>query len=153
MTAEPIQRGRGRPRKDGQPNKSSSKPKNPDCEPASKGYVKCIARKFYENQILTGIQFRNQAKLLDVFFWGFLTLIFGILFWIYNLTNTYLATFSIVAAAFVINALSEWTHGMDEERYSERDEHTEFMQKYIPPEEIKRVCETFNKPKKECEED
>ena len=44
-----VKRGRGRPRKDGQPVQSR-KPENPDCEPATKGYVKCIARKTLKHQ-------------------------------------------------------------------------------------------------------
>ena len=39
--SEPVKRGRGRPRKT---EPVQTKPTNPDCEPATKGYVKCVAR-------------------------------------------------------------------------------------------------------------
>ena len=45
MTAE--KRGRGRPRKNPQ---EESGQKNPDCEPATKGYVKCLCRKISEHR-------------------------------------------------------------------------------------------------------
>ena len=148
MSVEAVKRGRGRPRKDGQPNKSNvPMQKNPDCEPATKGYVKCIARKFYQEQIIKNLEHRQGSIGVDAGFWFIVTIMFGVLYLINSRIEV--LTLFFISLALLINALIQYTGYLDTIRCSGKN--TDFMEKYVPPEEIQRVCEVSNK-KKECEE-
>lgn len=48
----PTKRPVGRPRK-------AAKPENPDCEPATKGYVKYLMRKYHEQQTVKNMEHRQ----------------------------------------------------------------------------------------------
>lgn len=143
-----VKRGRGRPRKDGQPAQAS-KPKNPDCEPATKGYVKCMIRTTRDHT--HGQDIKSGSVIFGVIFG---TAIFLIA--IFSGDKELYATFTIPSALFTLGLSLVWwdlartSDDYTTERISESE--PECLKKYIAPEEIQRICEVFNKPKKECEE-
>ena len=135
MAEEPtaVKRGRGRPRKDGQLNWSSM-PANPDCEPASKGYVKCIARALTKHVIDD-----SDAYVISAVAW--LTLTLG--FWGSTGFNFYQSIpITIIGAVmfmlFVHDTLLWYLIG-----HHATIKAYPFMEKYEPP-----AC----KEKQECEE-
>ena len=149
MSAEAVKRGRGRPRKDGQPNKSSSSvpvQKNPDCEPATKGYVKCIARQVSDHRHEQNfIPFFNCAIAIICWF----VIVYAIVIKVAMPETIYWA----ISAIAIVTALSTFDGFLNDVGVTNTSNkaNCEAIQKYIPPEEIQRVCEVFNK-KKECEE-
>lgn len=150
MEPATAKRGRGRPRKDGQPVKSSSKPKNPDCEPASKAFVKCIARKMHSH---------THEQSVD----GSLLLLTTIGLWVIFLVDSYSHTTDtqflseqaglvVFGMTIVCSVLMIELYIIGTRRTTIPKEDSSYLDKYIPPEEIKRICDVFDEPKKECEE-
>jgi hypothetical protein len=138
MTEE-KKRGRGRPKKE-------EKVENPDCEPATKGFVKCLMRK-YDN----GHTHKQRGGGLAMIA---LALLFGVV-WLACVTMPnpsmganqplYAWMFGSLAAVSVVAAYEIASIG--EGRTTEPNNtmwctHPEYIRKYEPP-----TCE----PKKECE--
>ena len=127
---------------------SKKKPENPDCEPATKGYVKCIARKFHKEQVVGNLKHQQEGHLIDCAGWLILSIFFGIMSFLTS--SIYMIIGLFISLGFIADHFLDYQGAHDTIRCSR--ENTEFIQKYIPPEEIQRICEVFNKPKKECEE-
>ena len=138
MPAE-LKRGRGRPRKDGQPV-HSSKPKNPDYEPATKGYVKCIARKLADHTHKRPLPMLNLSVAIAGYTSGAC--------WIFAIPETEIYKPSLITGIFLISIvctinLIDW--GLQTETKTASGDFS-VIQKYQPPAEC---CEPA---KKECEE-
>lgn len=134
------------PRKRGRPKKvvatpidaaeAFNKAHNPDCEPATRGYVKCIARKL-DCTLNMGRQYGPSACL-----WFLLSLIFGIgavAVWIIGSHDT---IYAIIAAVCCLIACHDGLLYCAVK--SDQRSNLGYMGKYTPP---TPVCEK----RKECE--
>jgi hypothetical protein len=127
MTA-PTKRRVGRPRK---------QPENPDCEPATKGFVKCVARQYHEQQTEKNMEHRRGSELLSVYTWAIATAMLGIA-WLVMGDDAF-STITICSALLFVNSIIMWGGWVDTIHYSWK--HTDFMQKYEPQCEPKRGCD------------
>jgi len=92
--------------------------KNPDCEPATKGYVKCLIRKFYEIPINNYLP-RSAIWILTALCFGAYSVIS---------TSMFTVTLAIISAMFAINdVLMAFALNCD------RNHNLKFVQKYTPP--------------------
>jgi hypothetical protein len=162
MTKEEVKRGRGRPRKvanadaiakmkieamlaeDEMRARLYAKPKNPDCEVATKGYVKCIARKTTKHAHAQTC--RSTFTLLSVLF---LTCSWVVCAFIIH--DSTIAWISGVGALMMVAVALD--HDADYAGKTETSDidgnpitphgYPEYLQKYTPP-----TCEK----KKECDD-
>ena len=134
--SEPVKRGRGRPRKT-EPVQTT--PTNPDCEPATKGYVKCVARTLVD-KIGDAVGTSHEGE-------GLLSIVIGgFLFVCYCFAMT-AKTEPIAAWACGVGALamlSAWGEILihDHKLISHQNQDTmPHIQKYTPVCEEKKECE------------
>lgn len=104
-------------------------PKNPDCEPATKGFVKCIARKL--------VNFDQEADIGIGVMWFLFLVVSCLIFQCSNYTSETAKILVLITLAFVINRLMIVISNVDRSRFH-------IIQKYEPPK-----CEQ----KKECGDD
>lgn len=133
-----VKRGRGRPWKVVEPDAT----KNPDCEPATKGFVKCVVRKAAEHKHKFGFDLWPMIVVI-----GILSLA-----WVFcvSIHESNLAWITGIGALMMISV------GVcfDEDKKTETSTidgsfgtpytYPDYIKKYTPP-----VCE----PKKECGDD
>ena len=142
-----VKRGRGRPRKVVEPEA----PKNPDCEPATKGFVKCIARTVVNESVKHTHPFGRDllsenlcaVSLLGVFGFGLVAICeYGALNihgWFPTCVLGFLISVGITGATIVTSEQTErggqtwrgeyqWGHPIPQ------------IQKYEPPCEKKKEC-------------
>ncbi|MDD2246422.1 MAG: hypothetical protein PHC39_05005 [Proteiniphilum sp.] len=137
MAKDEVKRGRGGPKK----VRETEKPANPDCEPATKGFVKCIARTlvdkqsshfYYENRDSDcGGMFSFAVGTFAFFVWGFAMSVDNV---------PMVAWASGVIVIMCIVGIAEMYINKPNIRLNTRD-YCKAIQKYEPP-----TCE-----KKECE--
>jgi len=128
MTA-PTTRRVGRPRK---------QPENPDCEVATKGYVKRVARQYHEQQTVKNMKHRQGSEgSIMAFMWALVTI--GCLAWWFSTKDITAQISCVVTGLLFANAMFVAVGWVDTIRESYK--HTDFMQKYEPPCEPKRGCD------------
>ena len=129
-------------------SKKTRKPENPDCEPATKGYVKCLIRKTRDHthghDICWGATFLGMVG-------GFAFFLFVLLSGNKEAADTMLFPDLFFTLACALATLDLHITNNTNTTYGIEESEPEILKKYIPPEEIDRVCKEFNKPKKECE--
>jgi hypothetical protein len=124
-------RARGRPKKVAE---------NPDCEVATKGFVKCVARKYHENQTILNMKHRqgSEGVIMSVM-WGVISL--GCLAWWFAVNDITAQVFCVVSGMLFVNALCVAVGWDDTIRESSK--RVGFIQPHTEP-----PCE----PKRECDE-
>ena len=121
---------------------TAQQPKNPDCEMASKGYVKCIARKLGEH---------THDNFIIAMSWAILALIaFAVMMFCYPaaLVRNSISGPTIIITLFIIGVHQmgvSFASNLLSTSKSENVATIKAIQKYTPP---APVCEK----KKECEE-
>ena len=79
---------------------------NPDCQPATKNFVKCVVRKYHENQMEPLVKHRSESNLGRMLMWGLFLIAGGIMY--LTATDESLRHFaiivSLIALAFVIDS-------------------------------------------------
>ena len=135
--SEPVKRGRGRPRKT---EPVQTKPTNPDCEPATKGYVKCVARKIINNG---GIYFEAVNPSLSINnFIGIVAFLFGI-WWVAAVAfqDSTVAWVMGVASICMLSVATEMSWHKHEVIVKLNGDKEPAFQKYTPVCEEKKECE------------
>lgn len=128
MTTPTTTRGRGRPRK---------QPENPDCEPATKGYVKCVARKLISGPIDKAGGAFNSAII-----WMIIAAAFTVTMCAISGPHTDpFSTLNWATVAFMISfALGVHDVVLGYYLFSYPEQY-DYVRKYKPPCEPKRGCE------------
>jgi hypothetical protein len=116
--------------------------KNPDCEPATKEYMKCLMRKYQTEQMESLINHRqeNDGFCMSIT-WGFIAICSLIAYYSTDCKISTIALYAlIVSGAFLFNSVISWFGWCDTKRYLK--EKSSFLKRYTPP-----ACEK----KEECE--
>lgn len=134
MTAPTTTRGRGHPRK---------QPENPECEVATKGYVKCVARKTTDLKHSHDVCNANQTENI-----GFLTAATAALTafaWAICVKESAASMQTMFASIFwmsiIICAACSLDHDVIIQSEMVSDYIPDYLKKYEPPCEPKRGCE------------
>jgi hypothetical protein len=134
-----------KPKRDSNGKFASAQPNNPDCEPATKGFVKCIARTVHSSCIKNShAKLSKRASSGDI---SFLAGMVACLFWLFMLSNHFEGsfTFTVGIAALVMIVIGldvdNGMSGIDLE-YQYPQEVPKSIQKYEAPKcEERKECE------------
>ena len=110
--------------------------KNPDREPASKGYVKCMARKTRLDVVLDILEHRQYSLMIQSVAFLIMCVASGICYWVAPYTSTaqtFMMVVSIVTGAIVLSRLYKIAGYTDTINHLKRSEPAECIKKYTPP--------------------
>ena len=104
--------------------------KNPDCEPATKGYVKSLITLYHEDHSKAFMKHRRKCVFCDTVVWGII-LVLSTVFYFSLYGNIITMCAILISAAFIFNHILDRFNWIDTNSYLRG--RLKFLNKYNPP--------------------